>query len=191
MEEIWKSVIGYEGFYEVSNQGRVRSVDRIVIQPLNGMPTKCLYKGRILKLTIDKFGYVLTSLSKLGKIKTFRVHRFVGLCFLPNPENKKTINHKDGNKLNNNEYNLEWSSQLENNRHANESLLIKRIKRKGMPHEVPIKQFDKNGMLIAEWDSISEASRTLNFKQPCISKCLSGIVKTSYGFIWKIKRESF
>jgi hypothetical protein len=91
MEEIWKSIIGYEGFYEVSNQGRVRSVDRFVTQTLNGVPTKCLFKGRILRLTMDKAGYPMTSLSAFGKVKTQRIHRFVALAFLPNFEKKTNL----------------------------------------------------------------------------------------------------
>ena len=191
MEEIWKSVIGYEGFYEVSNQGRVRSVDRVVMQVINGVQTKCLYKGRILKFTNDNSGYPMVTLSALGKIKTFRIHRLVADVFIENPESKKTVNHINAIKTDNRIENLEWATQLENNQHAINTGLGKRTGRKGMPYKRPIYQFDLNGNFIQNWESASFAAKSLGFEKTSILKCVLGKRKTSYGFIWKIKRESF
>jgi hypothetical protein len=150
----------------------------------------CLHNGRILKFTKDAAGYFSISLSLNGKIKTYRIHRLVALAFLPNPENKKTVNHKDGNKENNNECNLEWATYLENNTHANQTGLNVRKSRKGTPSKKSIQQFDIDGTFIKNWDSASQASRELGFAQTCISRCVIGKVKTSYGYVWKEKRES-
>lgn len=100
MEEIWKPVVGYEGLYEVSNLGRVKAVKTI---------------ERFLKTTGVHDQYVQTCLYKKCKMVNFYLHRLVALHFIPNPENKKTVNHIDCNKNNNEVSNLEWVSQKENN----------------------------------------------------------------------------
>lgn len=184
MEEIWKSVKGYDGFYEVSNQGRVRSVDRFVMQVLNGVQTKCSYKSRMLRFTIDKAGYPMVTLSALGKIKTFRIHRLVADVFIENPESKKTVNHINAIKTDNRIENLEWATQLENNVHANVNGLINRKKQKGLPQKYPVSQYDIYGNFIQNWESASFAAKTLGFDQTSISKCVLGKYKTSYGFVW-------
>jgi len=171
MEEIWKEIIGYEGFYEVSNSGRVRNLNT----------------GRILKLYTEKIGYISTAISLNGKVKSFRIHRLVAVAFIPNPEKKKTVNHKDGNKLNNNDWNLEWATQLENNLHAVINDLIKRNPRKGLPNKMAISQYVISGEWVKDYKSISLAARENGFEQTSISKCIAGKYKTSYGYVWKQK----
>ena len=106
MEEIWKPVIGYEGLYEVSNLGRVRSVDRLVNYS-NGQIH--LHKGRILSPGVtDKLGYLQVALCNNGKIKHKMVYRLVAEAFIPNPDNLPQVNHKDENAFNNCVDNLEW-----------------------------------------------------------------------------------
>lgn len=99
MEEIWKPVVGYEGLYEVSSFGRVKSLKKNRIKNTEGV-----YND-----------YVQVGLSKKSKVLNIRLHRIVALAFIPNPENKKTVNHIDCNKINNHVSNLEWVSQKENN----------------------------------------------------------------------------
>lgn len=115
--EIWKDVVGWEGFYLVSNFGRIRSLDRIVKGGSN--QNGRLIKGRIRKTIISK-GYVSVNLLDKNNGKSTRnsVHVFVAKAFIPNPENKPCVNHIDGNKQNNNVYNLEWCTYTENARHA-------------------------------------------------------------------------
>ena len=107
MEEIWKPIKGYEGLYEVSNLGRVKSLKRW------HHPRENILKN---KFTTD--GYYETALLKNGKYKYIRTHRIVAQTFIPNEMNKKEVNHKDGNKLNNCVDNLEWVTSSENQKHA-------------------------------------------------------------------------
>lgn len=103
--EIWKDVVGYEGLYQVSNLGKVRSLDRVVKRGW-------CYKGKLLTPTVNKDnGYLYVNLA--GKNKT--VHRLVALAFIPNPENKPCVGHKDTNRQNAKASNLEWVTYSENN----------------------------------------------------------------------------
>lgn len=122
MEEIWKDVVGYEGLYKVSNLGRVYSLPR---------PSA---KGGIKKQT-DMNGYLRTILSKNGKKFNAGVHRLVAEAFIPNPENKPTVNHEDGNKHNNKVTNLAWATDVEQLQHSFKCGLRKKqcnIERKGI-----------------------------------------------------------
>lgn len=115
-DEIWKPVVGYEGLYEVSNRGQVRSLDRPVYR---GNKIHCFMKGCILKQTKTTTGYMRVTLVKPGhKNKSYRVHRLVAFAFIPQVEGKELINHIDCNPLNNNVANLEWCTHSENLVHA-------------------------------------------------------------------------
>lgn len=115
MEEVWKDIKGYEGIYQVSNIGRIRSLDRINIYK-NG--TKRFEKGKVKALVKNKLGYVQIILNKENKKSSRRVHRLVAQAFIENPNKYEEINHIDGNKLNNNVTNLEWCNRKQNVRHA-------------------------------------------------------------------------
>lgn len=115
MNEIWKPVTGYEGLYEVSNSGYVHSINRIVTD-INGITYK--RKGVNLKPNKTKCGYLQVGLSKNNSLMSYTVHTLVAVAFIPNTENKPTVNHKDGNKLNNNDWNLEWATKSEQTIHA-------------------------------------------------------------------------
>lgn len=115
MIEIWKDIKDYEGFYQVSNLGRIRSLTRNVKQHSSSIQTK---RGKILSLAIDRGGYVFCALSKNNNLKTYKVHRLVANSFIPNPLDRKEINHKDCDKTNNVVWNLEWSTRSHNINHA-------------------------------------------------------------------------
>jgi len=172
--EIWKDVVGYEGKYKVSNLGRVKSLHLI----WNG-------ELRIISQRLSPRGYCLIHLCKI----TYRVHTLVALAFIPNIENKPEINHKDGNKQNNNVENLEWATRAENNLHAYRSLgKVSPMKGKfGVlnPESVKINQLTMDGVFVRKWDAINDAARGIGKNNSHISQCCNGIRKYAYGFRWQ------
>lgn len=121
--EIWKDIKGYEGLYQVSNKGNVRSLDRIVKHPINKF---LKIKGKLRCKSKDSDGYLIIGLCKNGKNKTYKYHRLVAFHFIPNPENKPEVNHIDGDKTNNNDWNLEWNTNQENITHSIDTGLANR-----------------------------------------------------------------
>lgn len=113
--EIWKDIPMLEGFYQISNFGNVRSMDRVVSRM--GLHPNTI-KGKIMKFSINRDGYVYYRLYKESKKKMIFPQREVAKLFLQNPYNKKEVNHIDGNKLNNHFSNLEWATRVENMNHA-------------------------------------------------------------------------
>ena len=120
---IWKDVVGYEGMYEVSDDGRVRThKDKVTYTKMHGVRR---WKQRVLKEKNPNGRDVRVDLWKDGKPKSFLVHRLVAYAFIPEVGGKSSINHKDGNPRNNKVENLEWCNHLENNNHAFDNGLIK------------------------------------------------------------------
>ena len=112
--EVWKSVKDYNGFYEVSNLGRIRSVDRYV----RWKQCNRFYPGKVRLIGRNEYGYRTILFSKDGVEKCRRVSRLVALAFIPNPKRLPEVNHKDGNKLNDHVSNLEWCTKSDNIKHA-------------------------------------------------------------------------
>ncbi|UGO48010.1 HNH endonuclease [Bacillus phage vB_BanS_MrDarsey] len=120
----WKDLKGYEGLYQVSDTGELRSLDRRELcTRKDGQQFFRSRKGKTLVLSKDDDGYLVTSISKDGNPKGIKIHRLVAEAFIPNPENKEQVNHIDGNKENNHVDNLEWSTNHENITHAVETKL--------------------------------------------------------------------
>jgi len=113
--EVWKNIEGYEGLYEVSNKGNVRSLDRTIINK-NGKDQ--FYNGRELKKFMSNNGYIFFYLSKNHKVKVFLGHRLVAQAFIDNQYNKNCVNHKDSVRTNNEVSNLEWVTSSENRIHG-------------------------------------------------------------------------
>lgn len=174
--EIWKDIKGYEGIYQVSSEGRVRSLDRIGERGYR-------YKGKILTPRPNKRGYMWVVL--VGK--NYAVHRLVAQTFIPNPNNYPIVNHKDENPSNNCVENLEWCDAKYNcnygtaNKRRGETLGYD----KDNPYSKSVLQYTKEGVLIKKWDSQAEAARQLGVRQGNISSCCMGLRCTAYGFIWK------
>ncbi|MFP7224882.1 NUMOD4 domain-containing protein [Priestia filamentosa] len=125
MQEVWKPVKGYEGMYEVSNKGNVKSVPREYINKVGARRT---VKGQMLRFFKTKEGYVRISLGINQKQKNYLVHRLVAETFLDNPDGKNEVNHKDANKENNAVDNLEWCTRVDNIRHSFANNLVFRDK---------------------------------------------------------------
>lgn len=175
--EIWKPIEGFEGWYESSSYGNVRSVDRKVIFD-DGRYAN--YKGKQLKPVVNSNGYYICNIYRNSKSKIVYIHRVVADHLVPNPEGKKYVNHIDGNKLNNSPDNLEWVTQLENARHA---------QRTGLTPDShcakTVKQYDKQGNLIATYSSYYEAGKKTGFEASKIGLVVRGKRKTHKGFVWK------
>ena len=188
MEEIWSDIKEYESWYQISNKGRIRSVDRTV---------KCkdgsirFYKGKVMTCVKDKDGYNCTGLSKNGIIKNYRVHRLVAQAFIPNPENKPQINHKDENPANNHVCNLEWVTNQENVNYGSHN---EKQAKSLINHPIlsnPVCQFDLNGNHIKTYPSAAQAERDLNVASTQIGMCCRHKYgyKTCGGFIWEFLNE--
>lgn len=159
MQEIWKDIKGYEGLYQVSNLGRVKS----------------LKKSKIItpKLIHSYFSVILYNKKNY---KNFRIHRLVAQAFISNPNNYPQVNHIDGNKLNNVLENLEWCTQSHNMKEAYRIGLEK-------PQKIKVNQYDLFGNFIKTWDSIKNIEIFYNNRH--ISDCCKGKRKTACGYIWK------
>lgn len=180
-KEIWKDIKGYEGYYEVSSYGRVRSLDRIVTYS-DG--EKHSLKGKILKMHYCGSGYLNFSLHKNGKTEHKYPHRLVAEAFIPNPSNLPEVNHKDEDKTNNCMVNLEWCDSKYNKNYG--TARQRMMEKKSMP----VLQIDINtNEVIGEYPSAMEAARKLNIYQGNISKCCRGEYKTAYGYKWEYKKE--
>lgn len=193
--EIWIDVKGFEGLYQVSNQGRLRSLDRPVKQRNNSIQVK---KGKLIAQSENNKGYPLSNMSKGNKRYSRATHRLVAEAFIPNPENKPQVNHIDGDKENNNVDNLEWVTAKENTKHAIENGLMKPclnnakrasdIARKINKKKVDM--YDKSGVYIRSFNSLIEAEEKTGAKRKGISEVACGRQKTAGGFIWKYPEEA-
>lgn len=172
--EIWKDIEGYEGKYQVSNYGNVKS--------LNYYRTG---KERLLKPILKPTGYLCVGLCK--PLKMYLIHRLVAKAFIHNPDNLPQVNHKDENQTNNHVDNLEWCTQLYNlnygtrNKRARESLLNHPDKSK------KVYQYTLDGKFVKEWESTQECGRN-GFDQQNISSCCRGERKTHRGYKWTYEK---
>lgn len=172
MREIWKPIANYEGIYEISNLGNIRSLDRVIYS--NRWDKNQFIKGKNLKPFLAANGYLRIELTdRDGDRKKFPVHRLVASTFIPNPNNYPQINHKDEDKTNNSISNLEWCTAKYN---INYGTWINR-------HQKQIAQYDKNDTLIAVYNSLTDASKK-GFSLCQISKCCNGKANTHKGFRW-------
>lgn len=183
--EIWKDIEGYVGLYQVSNFGRVRSLN---------------YRGTgrtgLLSPVEDKDGYLRVGLYKNGKFKRFRVHRLVAQAFIPNLFDYREVNHKDEDKTNNfcgtpendfNDGNLEWcDSKYNSNYGTRNERMVEKLTNGKLSKQVL--QLTKTGELVREWPSTSEVGRN-EFNKSHIAACCRGERQYHKGFLWRYKEE--
>ena len=173
MEEVWCDIKGFEGKYQVSNMGRVKSLGNDKSR-----------KEKILSPSKDKDNYLIVSFCKCGKSKKYKVHRLVLMTFSP-VENMSElqVNHKDENKTNNRLENLEWVTCKENCNHGS------RNARAAEKKAIPIVQLTLDGKFVKDWKSIHAAEREGGFDQGNINNCLKGRLKTHKGYRWQYLSE--
>ena len=171
-EEIWKDVVGYEGLYQVSDKGRVKSL--------------WFGKEKILKPVKDGRGYLLVNFYKNGDMKMCKIHRLVALTFLTNPQNLPEINHRDEDKTNNKVENLEWCDRKYNCNFGSRNQRIAEKHTNGKDSK-PVLQYTLDGKFVKEWKSTRDVQRNLGYFQTCISACCLGKQKSAYKFVWKYK----
>ena len=166
--EEWRDVAGYEGRYQVSSMGRVKSLER-----------KGRKSERILKQDVVYGGYLTVVLCAGGKRKMHKVHRLVCQAFHDNPDNKSDVNHINENKTDNRACNLEWSTRKENLNHGT------RNERSAKSLSKPVGQYTRDGDLVKVWPLTIEVQRQTGFSRGSICETANGKRKQAYGFIWK------
>lgn len=185
-KEVWKDIPEYQDFYQISNFGRVRALQRTILhKPSVKFPNgrKVVYKERELIPSTDNNGYLFIQLYKNGNFKSKRIHRLVAETFLPNPQNLEQVNHIDENKTNNCVNNLQWCSPKYNVNYGTG-------KYRKVRNNIPVLQFSKQGEFIAEYNSATAATIALGIPQfyaRDILRVCRGVGKTVQGFIWKLK----
>jgi len=171
IREIWKDIPGYEGLYQVSPLGRIRSLDRWVD---NGF-RKMFLKGKILDPCKNSRGYLRVFMYKNGVKDCQFIHRIVAGAFIPNPHGNPQVNHINEIKTDNRVTNLDWVTPAENMNWGS---------RKGEKRK-PILQFDLHGKFIKRWGSATSASDGLKINRKNISSCCIGRRKKAGNFIWR------
>lgn len=172
--ETWKDIVGYEGFYQISNQGNVRSLDRIDCK-------NHFRKGKACKKILTEDGYYKVSLNKDSVEKRFFIHRLVAIHFISNPNNLECVNHKDENKTNNCIENLEWCSRSYNNNYGTRNKRIANIQ------SVKTAMIDKNtGRVLMIFNSAKDAAKYVNGDESSICKVRNKKRKSAYGYRWEV-----
>lgn len=175
-KEEWRDIEGYEGHYQISNSGSVRSIK-------NG---SC----RTLRLKSNNKGYLCVSLCKDGVVKDFKVHRLVGFAFVKgHSQIKNEIDHIDCNPKNNSANNLRWVTHSENLRNPKTIEKLRPYKTGVNPGNAkPVLMFDKDGNFIMEFASARQANLYLNGKDTdCVNACCRGTKKSYYGYRFQFK----
>lgn len=163
MSEDWLPISGYEGLYEISDIGRVRS-------NISG--------GKILKPLKHTGGYRYVNLYKNKKQTKYYIHRLVAAHFIREPYRGEEVNHLNGIKEDNSLKNLEWTSPVENNRHARETGLIN--------NSTEISQYTIGGKFLRNYESISKAAKETGLYYPAVKNAVFGYQKSSGGFLWRV-----
>lgn len=176
--ELWKDIIISKGDYQISNYGRVKSVERFT---KNGRAVH----ERILKTKINKRGYEYVNIQHNGKRIAIKIHREVAKAFLPNPNGYPEVNHKDENKTNNQADNLEWCDRAYNANYGTARQRAANSRKKN--HVMEIDQYTLDGVFIRRWRSPIDIERNTNkeMRASNIIACCRKKYKKSYGYIWR------
>jgi uncharacterized protein YktA (UPF0223 family) len=191
--EKWRDVVGFEGAYQVSNFGRVRSVDRyITSKHSSGTEYSRFYRGKILTPEKPRWDdlYILYYLKKDGKRYFGKAHRLVAFAFIPRIEGKNFVNHKDCNPKNNNVENLEWVTHRENIKHAYDNGRIDISKavassiRNSYKRFKKVYQYTMDKEFIHEFESVNAAAKYIGVDRSSLAKTCRGVYSNSKNYIW-------
>lgn len=177
IQEIWEPISGYEGLYEVSNLGNVRSVDRVVI---SSRQVNRRLKGKLLSPSINNRGYQYVNLVKGGRSKSVTIHKLVALAFIPNPKDKPCIDHINAIRTDNRSENLRWCSHREN-----QNFPIATSKRK----VTRVNMYTKKGEFVKQFKSITDAEREIGVSHSNICASCAGRRNEAGGFKWEYAKE--
>lgn len=193
--EIWKTISGYEGYYEISNFGRIKSVERWVKQG----PSTRHVKERYKSIHIGAYGYLSVTLCKDGKSRSIPIHRLLAKAFIPNPKGKTAIDHINTDKTDNRLENLRWVTPKENSNniltleHCKENTYSKETSKKRLETRKKrgtstapktIYQYTKEGIFIKKFYSIKEAERNTSINHNSIHRVLNDPTQSAGGFLW-------
>jgi hypothetical protein len=186
--EEWRDIVGYEGLYQVSNLGRVKSLPKRIVYK-DGR--EYIYPSKVMKNQKVSTGYRYVTLYSVNGRRQYYVHRLVAIAFIPNLNNERDINHIDGCKTNNIASNLEWCSRSENIKHAYDRGLHRvNMEEAIMACSRPVLQYTPKGEFVAEYASASKAAKANGYNQTQISKYCRKENKrhiTYKGYIWRYK----
>lgn len=180
--ELWKDIPNFEGLYQANTNGEIRSINHI---RKNGT-SKYEQQGKLLKFNLNPNGYLQVRLSKNGIAKTYRVNRLIALTFIKNPLNKETVNHINGNKLDNRVENLEWATEKEQAIHRHKVLKIPYSDCKKC-HEANKKKIIRSDGKI--YNSLLEAKQDLKNKNAHITEVCQGKLKNTCGYSFRYLEE--
>ena len=197
MQEKWADIKGFEGLYQVSNLGNVKSVERYIPAKNNSF---AFHKERNMKLQTNHKGYFCVILHKNSISYTRLVHRLVADAFIPNANNLPQVNHKDTNKKNNNIENLEWISNIDNMRHAFSNGCFvttekqreharNNLKKMAERRKKSVEMYTKEGVFVKVFDSMTEAEKWTGVHNSKISMVCKGKRKSAGNYIWKYRKE--
>lgn len=183
-DEMWTPIQEYESNYEVSNLGRIKSVERVTKQGVK-------LRNKILRQFFNIDGYLVVNLYKNGKLKQVKVHRMVGISFIPNPENKPEVNHKRGDKEDNRACELEWNTRPENEQHAWDIGLKKpseyqkeRVREANSGGKSHMAKLVLNTYTGIYYDCLNEAAASANLERRYLGLKLLGKAKNNTPFIY-------
>lgn len=181
MNEIWKDISGYDGEYQVSNLGRIKSVARLTTRPCQYGIREYRIPEKIMRTRFGTSGYLCVNLHHEGKQVTEMIHRLVALHFCNGYRDGLVVNHIDEDKTNNRADNLEWVTQTAN---VNHGTAIQRKKK----HPKAVVQISLSGEFIREWPSINAAAESVKANPSQLGHCCKGERPTAKGYRWKYKQ---
>lgn len=189
MNEIWKDITGFEGYYQVSNQGRIKSLQRTIKRKGSKGPLNL--KEKILTPSDNGDGYLNLCLRKPFYSRMCKVHRLVAIEFVPNVDNKPHIDHIDNNRKNNSAVNLRWVTNQENVAHKCTQNRQAYLGKYGSEHSksIPVIQMTKGNEKIREYASMTEAANHTGIAISKISCCCNGHRMSAGGFKWQLKHK--